>query len=285
VRSRAELYAVGLLALALACGDAERSSAQPPRSAADRSNAPADQSGRAHDESHASTPLEEAPTADEIIEALAKVEADPNLATVRMMRTLRWKSRTQERSGPPGWLLWVAGLFEWFAETGRLLVWVAVLLLAGLLGVYVVRLVRRRRPRGAGEQFVAPSHVRDLDIRPESLPDDVGAAARALWDRGERRAALALLYRGLLSRLAHTHGVPIRDSSTEGDCLDLAARRLSLERMGYTARLVGVWQVAVYGGESPDTAEVYSLCEEFGRTLAVQPASSLDADSAPERVP
>ena len=80
-----------------------------------------------------------------------------------------------------------------------------------------------RAPRG-DDAFVAPTHVRDLDIRPESLPDDIGAAARALWDRGEHRAALALLYRGLLSRLAHVHRLPIRDSSTEGDCLALAAR-------------------------------------------------------------
>src|SRR4029079_6929748 len=74
--------------------------------------------------------------------------------------------------------------------------------------------------------FVAPTHVRDLDIRPESPTDDIGAAARQLWDRGEQRAALALLYRGMLSRLAHVHRVPIRDSSTEGDCVELASAQL-----------------------------------------------------------
>ena len=52
----------------------------------------------------------------------------------------------------------------------------------------------------------------------------------ALWDRGDHRAALALLYRGLLSRLVHVHRVPIRDSSTEGDCLALAARCLTPRR-------------------------------------------------------
>ena len=60
-----------------------------------------------------------------------------------------------------------------------------------------------------------------------AFPPDIGAAARALWDRGEHRAALALLYRGMLSRLAHVHRVPIRDSSTEGDCLALAASHLT----------------------------------------------------------
>ena len=85
-----------------------------------------------------------------------------------------------------------------------------------------------------------PSHVRELDIRPESLPDDIGAAALAVWERGEQRAALALLYRGLLSRLVHAHGVPIRASSTEGDCLALAQSRLAAGSAQYAARLVSV---------------------------------------------
>ena len=56
---------------------------------------------------------------------------------------------------------------------------------------------------------------------PRSLPADIGAAARALWDRGERRAALALLYRGLLSRLVHVHRLPIRDSRPKATALRL----------------------------------------------------------------
>jgi hypothetical protein len=270
VRSRAELFALGALAVAVACGAADPAQAQREPAASQSVPLPA--------QPRSNTPgLDRAPTADEISEALAKVEADPNLAAVRMMRSLRFKGAAEQRQGPPGWVVWLAGLFEWIGQTARLLVWVAVVLLAGLLGVYVVRLVRRRAAKRAVERFVPPSHVRDLDIRPESLPADVGAAARELWDRGERRAALALLYRGLLSRLAHEHGVPIRDSSTEGDCLDLAERRLSVERMSYAARLIGVWQVGVYGGESPETAEIHSLCKEFGRTL--------DANVAPEAAP
>jgi hypothetical protein len=111
--------------------------------------------------------------------------------------------------------------------------------------------------------------VRDLDIRPESLPDDVGAAAAALWSSGEHRAALALLYRGLLSRLVHVHGVPIRDSSTEGDCLALATPRVTAMRNSYAARLVRVWQGAVYGTEHPSSEAVLALCGDFARVLDV----------------
>ena len=122
--------------------------------------------------------------------------------------------------------------------------------------------------RRGRELFVAPSHVSDLDIRPESLPADIGAAARALWDRNERRAALALLYRGLLSRLVHVHRLPIRDSSTEGDCrLRLPKHIFRARAASYTSRLVRVWQRAVYGREDIQTAAVHDLCDGFSATL------------------
>jgi hypothetical protein len=158
-------------------------------------------------------------------------------------------------------------LFAWFAESGRFVVWVVGALLAGLLGVYLVRLVRARGLPRVPKAFVPPSHVRDLDIRPESLPDDVGVAALELWQQGEQRGALALLYRGLLSRLVHAHGVPIRASSTEGECLVLARPRLGDVAARYAARLVETWGAAVYGGLLPATSTVEALCREFAGAL------------------
>jgi hypothetical protein len=116
--------------------------------------------------------------------------------------------------------------------------------------------------------------VQDLDIRPETLPDDVGATARRLWDRGEQRPALALLYRGLLSRLVHVHAVPIRDSSTEGDCLALAALYLTAGGREYTAHLVSIWQRAVYGHDRADTSIVHALCDDFAPALDAGPRES-----------
>lgn len=162
---------------------------------------------------------------------------------------------------------WFGGFFGWIAESGRLLLWTVAALLVGLLAIYLARLIRDRGLAQLPRRFVAPTHVRDLDIRPESLPDDVGAAARASFARGERRAALALLYRGLLSRLVHEYAVPIRASSTEGDCLVLATPRVPEATARYGARLIATWQGAVYGGEPPFEAEVEALCAEFAAAL------------------
>lgn len=208
------------------------------------------------------------PTDADITRAIEIVQADPNLATERTIKTLKWKDAKDPKPfKPPSWLAWIAGFFGWVAQSARVLVWLAAIVLAGLLVVFVVRLIRARVEAQGEDEFVAPTHVRDLDIRPESLPDDLGAAARALWDRGEHRAALALLYRGLLSRLAHVHKVPIRDSSTEGDCLALAATHLTQQRHQYASQLVNVWQRFVYAGQDIQTATVYTLCDEFAGAL------------------
>ena len=139
--------------------------------------------------------------------------------------------------------------------------------LAAWLGVYLTRAIRERQAAPAADQFVPPTHVRDLDIRPESLPANIGAAARKLWDRGDHRAALSLLYRGLLSRLTHVHRMPIQDSSTEGDCLALLAGRVTPKTGDYSARLVGAWQGFVYGGTEAPATEIHALCEEFAAAL------------------
>jgi hypothetical protein len=213
--------------------------------------------------------LAEAPTRAEVRKALDEVANDPNLATVRTVNSLRWKR--QEPGTDGSWwsplARWTRGLFGWLAESGRLLVWVVGALALALLTVFIGRLVRERGLPRMPQRFVTPSHVRDLDIRPESLPDDVGAAALALWEYGEQRAALALLYRGTLSRLVHVHAVPIRASSTEGECLALARSRLTETSARYARSLVEVWTAAVYGGRQPAAGTMQTLCGEFAAAL------------------
>jgi hypothetical protein len=212
---------------------------------------------------------DDVPSDDAVAAAIETLRADPNLAQERPSRTLRWARDDEQR--PPAnssFLNWIANFFVWLGQLSRALVWVLGALLALALAVLLLRLLKTAGPLRSTQRIAVPTHVHDLDIRPESLPHDIGAAAFDLWQRGEHRAALALLYRGLLSRLVHVHAVPIRDSSTEGDCLALAARHLQAERRDYVVRLIGVWQRAVYGGRDPDASELQTLCAAFDSALA-----------------
>jgi hypothetical protein len=204
---------------------------------------------------------------EEITAAAAAVKRDPNLGGERTMKMLRWRQSGQSSNMDLSWLSWIAGFFNWTMESARYLMWAAIVFFAAWLGVHLMRALRHWGPARATESFVVPTHVRDLDIRPESLPANIGAAARALWDRGEHRAALSLLYRGLLSRLTHVHRLPIQDSTTEGDCLSLLPGRVPPTTGEYSTRLVDAWRAFVYGGSEAASPVIYALCDGFAGAL------------------
>ena len=181
--------------------------------------------------------------AAEIARALETVKADPNLGhRAHDQDAALEDSRPQTKpSARPAWLDMDRRAVSAGSSSRRALLVCGVA--ARRAGRTAGRLHRphRRARVGVSRDEARSSRRRTCGISTSgrrAFPTDIGAAARALWDRGEHRAALALLYRGMLSRLAHVHRVPIRDSSTEGDCLALAARHLAHGRREYASRLV-----------------------------------------------
>jgi hypothetical protein len=211
--------------------------------------------------------------------AVEAVSADPLLGGERTVRRLRWKSDPDPDEPAPTQASapWIFELMRWMAESARVLVWLLGAAAVGIVLVLLRRWIKLHAEDAGGRAFVLPSHVRDLDIRPESLPGDIGLAARQLWLRGEQRAALSLLYRGALSRLVHDHALPIRAASTEGECVQIASRILPEHSSMFFARLVRDWQIAVYGAHTPETASVLALCDEFDRQLPAAAPSTATA--------
>jgi hypothetical protein len=152
-------------------------------------------------------------------------------------------------------------------ESTRWLVW---LLGAMVLIVVMLRAARVARLHADGQATRAalrPAEVGQLDIRPESLPANIGASARQLCQQGQAHAAMTLLYRGAISRLVHQHSVPIAAASTEGDCLRLARPLLAPEALGYFKRLVALWLRVAYGHVQALEDEVLALCDGFAAHL------------------
>ena len=236
-------------------------------------------SAAAHAQTEAAPPAP-LPPVTQVEAAVERLRQDPNLPGTELQRARRLMQRERpvepdvaptRPTSPSSDAL--RDFAKWLSSTGRLLVWAL-----GALGVIFVLLSLRHwvRERAQGRRAALaapPSHVRDLDIRPESLPPQIGAEARALWQRGEQRPALSLLYRGALSRLVHDHGVAIRAASTEGDCLRLARAVLDAPRGAYVERLIRAWQLAVYGGRMPADDTVFALCDDFDAHLSATPAT------------
>ncbi len=218
---------------------------------------------------------DEAPSVQKVHEVVQTLKADPDRGGSHKEKNLRFKKtedKKPERSDGSS-LRWLRDLVEWMSATARWAVWAMGAALVALLLVGLRRWAQVRGQSLARPASLLPSHVRNLDIRPESLPDAIGAAAAALWHEGAHLPALSLLYRGALSRLVHVHAVPIRGASTEDECTALARKQLNAAPADFVAALVAAWQLAVYGARLPETDHVTALCRDFDLHLGRMPSA------------
>lgn len=172
--------------------------------------------------------------------------------------------------GPAGaWLDWlldvVQGFVKGVAAVSEVLLWLVVgVALAWLISWAVANrrsLAAPRRRQGGARGPAA--RLFNLDVSPDSLPADIGSAAAALLERGDARAALSLLYRGMLSRFVHRQQLPITDSATEGECLELVGRERPPAENDYFATLTREWIRMAYAHRTPDGETVRSLCRQW----------------------
>ena len=103
----------------------------------------------------------------------------------------------------------------------------------------------------------------DGELTAESLPADVPRAALELWQRGEKRRALSLLFRGGVLTAVTRYGVRLPDSATENDCLDAVRAQSDSSYAAYFARLVRAWSQCAYGTTPPRDDEFNALCAEW----------------------
>jgi hypothetical protein len=162
---------------------------------------------------------------------------------------------------------WLVALAEWIARLLRIGLWVAAAIAALLLARWIARLARE--PPAAATTREVPEVVAGFDVRPDRLPPDVIAAARAAWREGRVRDALALLYRGALAYLVHERVIDLAPGATEGECL----RRVEslLDVAPDFARLTRAWQAAAYARRLPDVSQFEALCDAWSPRLGARP--------------
>jgi len=193
--------------------------------------------------------------------ALAEVLKAPEFSTRQQAWRLHPRRSAQPRAAapapPPAG---VAPALELMARLMKVLL-SALVLLGLLLVLWQHRRTLALAARHAPGSAKVPARLFGLDIRPAGLPNDLPAVAARLWDQGDPRSALALLYRGALADLAHGLGAPLTDGSTEGDCLGLAGR-MPEPGARYFAQLMASWQAVAYGGQAA-AAQDRTLCEAW----------------------
>jgi hypothetical protein len=195
--------------------------------------------------------------------AVAQLRLDPNIGGQTKIRTLRWVTNSHPRP-PSASPSWITGLFNYAGQFGGLLLWIAGAVAAAIAAVWMLRLLKSIEPRAVPSQSdVDNRQVLDLDIRPDSLPDNVSAAAIELLRAGRPRDALSLLYRASLSSAVHRYGVTLGTHHTEREVLKTVKGALDDARARYFADLVAIWQRVVYAGEAVAADAVLPLCIGF----------------------
>ena len=166
-----------------------------------------------------------------------------------------------------GWSLdWLSGLSLGLGVIGEVILWVLVAALIGLAVVFYLRWKPTTSRDNHKINRKLPKSLFGLEITPESLPDDVGQAALALWNNKDPLLALSLLYRGSLTTLVHHYGINLKGSATEGDCIRMTFINKEKLRQGsaeYFKRLTQTWLMAAYAHRLPSEQEIIQLSEQW----------------------
>lgn len=165
---------------------------------------------------------------------------------------------TPQPSEAPAWTRSLAGLLEgllWTLLAG------ALLLLAWRYRLWLRLFVTPTRATPV-RQAAPPAQLFGLDVDPLNLPDDLPATVERLWP-SDPRAALALLYRGLLSHLLHCRQLPLKAAHTEGEVLALLQGLDDPALSAYAERLLSAWQALAYGSRTPPDSLAQALCSQW----------------------
>ena len=205
------------------------------------------------------------------IEAIMQQEAFSQVRKVK-----QWTARETDDE-EPDIAEWSKSLQAVIATVMKAVLWIAVVILVVLGIAYRRQLLALLKPLRTKTHTTAPPDILfGMDIRPESLPDDIAAASQRLWESGQHRAALGLLYRGALMRLTRHDDVAIHDSHTKGDILNLARPTLNAQRLAWLSAVTSAWQEVAYAHRIPADSKVLPLFSGW-TTFSAEPTAEVAA--------
>ena len=122
--------------------------------------------------------------------------------------------------------------------------------------------------RGSEREKQLPTTMFGLDIKKESLPDDIVVSAQQHWENKEPRLAIAMLLRASLINLLNDHDCRFYDSDTEAECCLRIDKQVEQSLSGYMHRLVSIWQQIAYAHRVPSNTEFERLCFQWNEVFS-----------------
>jgi len=205
--------------------------------------------------------------ADSSAKIIKQVMADPVFERFKQVEQLKYIGKKNKKNKSLDYL-WLTDAMENIGQTlasiFEIILWVILLVVVFLLIKYRQRLHLGFSSRKKIRQLKTQT-LFGMDIRQESLPEDVSADALKLYQQQDYRAALALLYRATLAYLVNHHHFNLAAGATEGDCLAMLSSQLSLsaEQVNYFKQLSKAWQLTAYAHRTISAQHMQQLCHDW----------------------
>jgi len=187
----------------------------------------------------------------------------------------------EETQTPPD-LTWLTGFVAFISMIIEAALWITPLLAVFYLyryRKYWLSLLRGESLKS--EEILLPDTLFGLDIKRDSLPDDIENTARELWQNNKSREAVSLLYRGSIVRLFDRYRYDLPSGATEQDCIryveiqyktinqknDNAARQIDRFR-----KITRIWIEIAYAHRLPGDDIFYELCDQWNQLFVIDMA-------------
>lgn len=204
----------------------------------------------------------------------------------------KWFDNKEASTDQPAWVRWLLQWLKqlrdkdsdiskaslWFARILEFLLWTVLITGFALVAWRYRAFLRQwlpsrtqRRPKVWRMRRLASREGIDLDVLPTL--DDIGDNARTLWQQHEHRAAMALLYVASLYELAASD-IPLDDSHTELECLQLAQQQLNAQAGRYFSDITLAWLRQAYAHAKPADSEFSGFCDQWRDFIGAVHASA-----------
>jgi hypothetical protein len=190
-------------------------------------------------------------------QAATEAYRDPHFGGEKTTR--RWLLKYKFASDSRVTTMPFPGFGQALASAFNLFLWLMLIVAVAALLHFAWRWRGRLMSKSPAPSALMLQDTRLLDMAETPLPEDLAAAARALWQARHRRQALALLYRGCVEQTARLLQIPVSPDATEADWLRKAASIEDPSRAQRVAAIVRTWQLAAYAGRYPDDVELEQL--------------------------
>jgi len=175
---------------------------------------------------------------------------------------------------PPD-VTWLTDLIAFISMIIEAALWLAPLLAIFYLyhyRAYWLRLIKRESI--SEDELLLPETLFGLDVKRDSLPDDIEATARKFWENNQPREAISLLYRGAIVALFQRYRFKLPSGATEQDCIRSIENQHTVDnrntdnidqRIERFKAITTTWIAVAYAHRMPEDAAFYSICDRWNK--------------------